>query len=161
MKKIIFIIIALVVSMTYAFGQSVSDSISARKVFGGYRFYQGDQRLNFYQLENIMKQDELAYQQIVAAKSTNSVSTVIGGIGGFMVGWTIGTAIGGGDPNWILAGMGAGLIVISIPITNSTIKKTKQAVDTYNAGLQASSLVNKWDFKFSMTGNGIGVILCF
>ena len=35
------------------------------------------------------------------------------------VGHSIGTAIGGGDPEWALAGVGAGLIAVAIPISSS------------------------------------------
>ena len=40
---------------------------------------------------------------------------LLGGIGGFLVGWTLGTALGGGDPDWTVAGVGAGFIALSIP----------------------------------------------
>ncbi len=53
--------------MTFTFGQTVSDSISMKKVFGGYQFYQGEQRLNIKQLANTMKPNDLAYKQIKSA----------------------------------------------------------------------------------------------
>jgi hypothetical protein len=46
MRKIAIILTLLVVSMSFTFGQTASDSISMKKVFGGYQFYQGEQRLN-------------------------------------------------------------------------------------------------------------------
>jgi hypothetical protein len=50
--------------------------------------------------------------------------------GGFMVGYTLGTAIAGGDPNWGVAGIGAGLIVVAVPL--SIIGKRHS--DSYAAG---------------------------
>jgi hypothetical protein len=81
--------------------------------------------------------------------------------GGFMVGWPIGTAIGGGDPEWAMAGIGAGLIVIAIPLSLKFNKQAKQAVDTYNGGLFTSSFWDKNELIVSMTGNSVGLVLRF
>ena len=161
MKRITILIFLLAIVCSFTYGQASTDSISMRKVFGGYLFYQGDNRLNMNQLVNTMKPNEQAYRQIKSAQSTNTLATIIGSVGGFMVGWPIGTAIGGGEPNWTLAGIGAGLIVVSIPITQSFNKRAKQAVDTFNGGLQTSSIRERCELKFSMTGNGIGLTLNF
>lgn len=161
MKKIAIILTLLTMSLTFTFGQTVNDSISAKKVFGGYQFSQGGKRLKVNQLVNAMKPNEQAYNKIKSAKSTYTLATIIGGAGGFMVGYTIGTAIGGGDPNWVMAEIGAGLIVVSIPITLSYNKKAKEAVDTFNDGFKTSSYWNKSELKMTLTGNGIGFTLRF
>ena len=153
--------ILLTVSMTFAFGQTAADSISMKKAFGGYQFYHGVKRLNMNQLVNTMKPNEQAYSQIKSAQSTYTLATIMGGVGGFMVGWPIGTAIGGGEPNWVMAGIGAGLIVFSIPLSQNFNKKAKQAVDTYNLGLKTSSLWDKSELRLSMTENGVGLTFRF
>ena len=161
MKRIAIIMTLLTVACSFTYGQTSTDSISMKKVFGGYQFYQGDKRLNMNQLVKAMKPNEKAYKEIKSAQSTYTLSTIVGFAGGFMVGWPIGTAIGGGEPNWTMAGIGAGLIVVSIPITQSFNKKAKQAVETYNGGLQTSSFWDKNELKLSLTGNGIGLTLNF
>jgi hypothetical protein len=161
MRKIAIILTLLVVSVSFTFGQTSSDSISMKKVFGGYQFYQGQQRLNMSQLVKTMKPNDLAYRQIKSAQSTYTVAAIIGGVGGFMVGFPIGTALGGGEPNWTMAGIGAGLIVVSIPITQSFNKKAKLAVKSYNGGLQTSSFRDKSELKLSLKGNEIGLTLIF
>lgn len=77
------------------------------------------------------------------------------------VGWSIGTVIGGGEPNWTMAGIGAGLIVVAILISQSFNKKVKHAVETYKGGLQTSSFWDKNELKLILTGNGIGLTLIF
>ncbi len=161
MRKIAVILTLLAVNMSFTFGQTASDSISMKKVFGAYQFYQGEQRLNMKQLVNTMKPNEQAYQQIKSAQSSYTLATISGAVGGFMVGWPIGTAIGGGEPNWTIAGIGAGLIVISIPISQSSNKKAKQAVETYNGSLGPGSSGDKRELSLSLTGNGIGLTLNF
>ena len=161
MKKIAIILTLLTVCLTFTFGQTVSDSISIKKVFGGYQFYQGEQRLNMNQLVNSMKPNDLAYKLIKSAKSSYSMAMIFSYAGGFMVGWPLGKAIGGGKPSWAIAGIGIGLFIIAIPINQSFNKKAKQAVKTFNGGLQTSSFWDKSELKLSMTGNGIGLTLNF
>jgi hypothetical protein len=161
MKQIVIILTLLTVSLSFAFAQTEIDSISMKKAFGGYQFYQGEKRLNVKQLVNTMKPNEQAYSQMKTAQSSYTIASIVGFAGGFMVGWPVGTAIGGGDPNWAMAGIGAGLIVVTIPISQKFNKQAKQAVDTYNLGLQETSFWDKRELRFSMTGNGLGLTLRF
>lgn len=79
-----------------------------------------------------------------------------------MVGSFIGTAIGGGDANWTLAGIGAGLVILGIPISSSANKKTKQAVELYNSSLNSTSFYEtKPTLKIIANGNGIGLSMNF
>lgn len=161
MKRIIVFFALLTIGITFTFGQALSDSITVKKVFGGYQFYQGDKLLKVNQLVNTMKPNEQAYKQIKSAQSTYTMATIFSYAGGFMVGWPLGTALGGGEPNWAMAGIGAGLIVVAIPISQCFNKKAKQAVDTFNGGLQTSSFWDKKELNLTMTGNGIGLTLNF
>lgn len=142
-------------------GQHNSDSITMKKVVGGYHFYQGDKRLNISQLVKTMESNELAYNEMKAAQTNNTIASIFGFSGGFLVGWTLGTAVAGGEPNWVLAGVGAGLILISIPITQKFNEQAKTAVDSFNTGINTGSFWKKTELKFAMSGNGIGLILNF
>ena len=106
-----------------------------------------------------MESNEQAYKQMRSAQTTLTLTSVIGFAGGFMVGWPIGAAIAGGEPNWALAG--AGLIAISIPLSIKFNKQAKQAVDNYNNGLQARSFWDKRELKLAVKGNGLGLMLYF
>ncbi|MAU26781.1 MAG: hypothetical protein CMH45_05175, partial [Muricauda sp.] len=94
--------------------------------------------------------------------SNKTLSSIMGFVGGGLVGWPVGTAIGGGDANWALAGVGAGLIGVSIPISSSANKKTKQAVDVYNSSLGTTTFIEyKPQLKLIANGNGFGMSLSF
>jgi hypothetical protein len=160
-KTIAIILISFTACSTFTFGQTVTDSISMIKAFGGYQFYQAEKRLNMNQLVKAMKPNEQATIQIKSAQSTYTLGSIVGFAGGFMVGWPIGTAIGGGEPKWAMAGIGAALIIVSIPMSQKFNKQAKQAVDTYNSGLQTSSSRDKRELRFSMTGNGAGFTFRF
>lgn len=68
------------------------------KNFWGVKFTQNGRLLKPREVLNIMQGDDEAYAAFKKAKSNYDGATVLGVVGGFMVGWPIGTAIGGGDP---------------------------------------------------------------
>lgn len=160
MKKINIILIVIISSFNLAMGQT-NDSITMKKVVGGYQFFQGEERLTVNKLVKAMKTNNEAYSLVKSAQSNNTIASVIGGVGGFMLGWNLGTALGGGEPNWAVAGVGAGLIVVSIPISHSFNKKVKKAVETYNRGFQTSSFWDDNKLNLSLKSNGIGLCLSF
>jgi hypothetical protein len=94
------------------------------------------------------------------AKKNYDAGAVFSFVGGFMVGWPCGTALAGGDPEWALAGVGAGLIAISIPFSTAYVKHTKNAVSLYNDGL-TSVKEDVAQIKFGMTNGGIGLKVTF
>ena len=158
MKTVSLFIAFVTLCLSFSYGQS---PITMEKKFGGYQFYQDQQMLKMPQLVNIMQSNQAASIEIKKAKSSNTWSTVFACAGGFMVGWPLGTAIGGGEPEWAMAGIGAGLIVVAIPIANKANKHAKNAVDIYNGGISANTGSNKFELNCTFTGNGIGLVLNF
>ncbi len=163
-KVIIFCSLVMVTTASYAQEvdrgiQKATDSISMKKAFGGYQFYQGDKKLNMKQLVALMEPDKQAYKMIKSAQSNNTIATILGYAGGFMVGYPLGTSLAGGKPNWTVAGIGAGLIVVAIPISLKTSKQAKQAVNTYNSGLQSVSSWDKNELRFIIKENRAGLAL--
>ena len=161
MKKIAFILVFLSTTLAMSFAQTSTDTITVKKVGGGYRFYKADQLLTMTQLVDAVKSNDLAYTQIKSAQSSHVFSSILGGVGGFMVGWQLGATLGGGKANWGMAGVGAGLIVIAMPIAISSGKKAKEAVDTYNGGLSKTSFWDRHELKLNMRNNSIGLALNF
>lgn len=161
MKTSLLILSFLILSFTSSFGQTANDSITIKKNFWGYKFYQGDTRVQLGDLVNIMRTNEEAYKSIKSAQSNYTLASVIGFAGGFMIGWPIGAAVAGGEPNWALAGIGAGLLVATIPLTNSFVKKSKFAVGSYNRGSTSSSVWDRSEMSLSLSGAGLGLSLRF
>ena len=161
MKKITALLALLTISLSFSFGQTPTDSIVIKKTFGGYQFYQGAKRLNMNKLVKTMQPNEQAYKEIKKAQSTYTLITIFSAAGGFMVGWQIGTALGGGEPNWALAGIGAGLIIVSIPISQNFNKQAKTAVTTFNGGIKTSSFWDRNELRFGLTADGAGLSLRF
>ncbi len=158
MKQIL--IMLMICMSTNLFSQTVANSVLTKKVLSDYQFHEGD-KLKLNQLAYTMKHEVPDYQQVKPAKSTSTFALILSSVGGFLVGWPIGTAIAGGDPNWTLAAIGAGLIVISIPFYQSAKSKARQGINTSDGELQTSSIWDKSELNFSVTGNGIGLVLSF
>src|SRR4051812_6073263 len=95
----------MVLFVAPTFAQNGNDSIKTRKVVGGYQFFQHHKALKMGKLVKAIEKNEEAYMHIKSAQSANTIGSIIGGVGGFMVGWTLGAAIGGGEPNWTVAGI--------------------------------------------------------
>ncbi|MEP4532050.1 MAG: hypothetical protein ABJ004_03115 [Cyclobacteriaceae bacterium] len=159
MKHLVLFLSFSFLLLACSFGQSEGE-ITSKKVFGGYTFSQGDKTLTINQLLSTMKENPEAYDLMKSAKSTTDAANVLGVIGGFMIGWPLGSAIGGGEPNWALAGIGAGVLAVGIPVSISANRKLLNAVDRYNQGLENTSM--NYSPKLNLTfGNGFGLALNF
>jgi hypothetical protein len=158
MKKTIFTLTLAFATMTLCIAQQ----IEMKKVFGGYKFSQNNENLTMSNLVKTMESNQQAFELIKKAKSKNSLASIIGFAGGGLIGWPIGTAVAGGEANWTLAGIGAGLLAVGIPISLSAINKAKEAVEIYNSSLNTTSY-NKFqpEFKIIANGEGIGLTMNF
>lgn len=154
-----FIFCFLLMSLSQLFAQNQTDSIEVRKKMGVV-FVQSGTYLSPKALLEVFKSNEEAYKEMKIAKSKGDMAIVFGGAGGFLVGWTLGTAAGGGKPNWAVAGVGAGLIMVSIPFSNSYAKHAKNAVRIYNSGLKKLGL-NRVETRFGLTYNGLALRVTF
>jgi len=159
MKRIFYLLIVLGGYLNVSQAQSTSDSVFVYRGFLGYKYVYHDARLNFNQLPEILEDNQEAYQLIKKARTHHTFSSIISGTGGFLIGWQLGTALVGGDPNWTMAAIGGGLIVVSIPLYTTAAKKSLDAIDLYNSGLTPTSF--KLQMNFEVTSNGIGICLRF
>ena len=133
-----------------------SQTIESTKTFGGYKFVQGTNKMTMGELSRAMTPESESYYIMKKAKGSHALAQVMSGLGGFGIGLPLGAQIAGGDPNWIYAGLGAGLIVISLPISIKAGKEAKRAVDLHNASL-ATGYQSNFKPEFSSVGNGNGV----
>lgn len=151
----ILVILLLLGTSIISKGQTPSDSIFVQKNFIGYKFFQKDVRLNFNQLPYIMEGDQKAYSLIKKARAKNTISSILSGSGGFLIGLQLISELVGGEANWTLAAIGGGLIVVSIPIYSRSYKQSLEAVHMYNTGLGASS--RRPILRLGALQNGIGI----
>ena len=126
----------------------------------GVMFLQNGKKLTPKQLVEITKVNPEAYQEMKIAKSNHDIGSIFSFAGGFMLGWTLGSVLTDEEPNIAIAGVGAGLLIISIPFSTSYSKHAKNAVGIYNNGLTQSGM-RKLDFDLGFTASGIGITVNF
>lgn len=139
-----------------------SQQINTEKVFGGYKYTYNDELISIGDLASIIKSNTNAFKLIKEGRTNRSLSAALGFIGGGLIGWPIGTVLGGGKANWTMAGIGSGLIILAIPISSGANKKINQAVKLYNASFKATSKnILKPEFSIIANQNGFGLSMCF
>lgn len=154
-------ILSLLLFLSFSvFGQTASDSITIKGTFGGCKIYQNGQQLTVSKVGKIVKSNELAYSQFQKANSTYVLSSIIGGVGGALIGYPLGGALAGKPMNWKMFGIGSILAVISIPISNKCVKQIQTSVDTYNGGLKTKTQPTT-EFNMKLTGNGLSLSMNF
>ncbi|QTE22025.1 hypothetical protein [Polaribacter cellanae] len=157
MKKVFLTILLSVI----AFSSINAQKIEMKKVFGGYKFSQNDKELSLNQMQEVMKNNQEAFDLVKSAKSNQTWGMILSGIGGGLIGYPIGTAIGGGNPKWVLAGVGAAFIVATIPIIKGFNRKTKKAVELYNANQSTVSSNFRPQFNLNIKGMSMGISMTF
>ena len=155
MARHLFLIILTLLGSSSLIGQNSVDKIEVEKKMATV-FTQNGQRLVLKQLLSITKDVPQAYERMSIAKNNYTAAQALGGIGGGLIGWPIGTAIGGGDPNWTLAGIGVAVIVVSIPFNNAYLKHAKKGAEIYNESLVYGQH-KKAFYSMAISEYGIGV----
>jgi hypothetical protein len=108
---------------------------------------------------SVMAGNPEAYAAYKKAKSNYDAGQVIGFIGGFMVGYPLGTALGGGDPQWGIAAGGVGLLLLNIPLSTAYKKHAGNAIELYNG--QTGSTARNYSIELTPTVTGAKAVLRF
>lgn len=139
-----------------------AQTIESEKVFGGYRFSQNGVTLNANDLKAQLDTNAESAELLKKARTNNTIATILATAGGAFVGYPLGTALGGGDANWTLAGVGAGLIGVAIPFSSSANKRAREAVDTYNVRINTKeNLAFQPQLELTTGAGGLGLALRF
>ena len=156
MKRIILSILILIGTNVLIQAQAQEDTICRVRN----RYLLNGQALTPKQMLTMMQNYPDAFSAMKMAKTNYDASMVFGYIGGFLVGYPLGTAAAGGKPEWTMAAIGGVFILIALPLNFAYNKNAKTAVRLYNSKIKESSDHNvKIDFGF--TRSGIGLICRF
>ncbi len=149
----------LAVSLSSVIGaQQGTTPLELKSGFSGLRIIQQGKSLTLKQAVDVMQPVPEAISYLKKARSANTVASIISFAGGALIGWPLGTAIGGGDPQWELAIAGAGLIVTAIPFSIGAKKNAVRAVEAYNTSVQTVGK-RQLRMKLAFTGNGMGLVV--
>jgi hypothetical protein len=161
MMKLTVFLSCLICMSLHSSAQTTNDSIIIRSSFGGLQFYQNNKKLKMAELVKTMETNTLASQHLKTARTNNTFAGILSGIGGFLIGWPVGTAIAGGDPEWAMAGVGAGLVVVSIPISIKASKEAKMAIQIFNESLNRTTSVKGSEMSLNFNSSSTGLKMVF
>lgn len=134
-KTLICNIILYYGTNTIAIGQiapNAKDTLTTKEAFLNITFSQKNQTLKPREVQELMMGSDLAYEEMSKARNHKTIADIIGCVGGFMFGWSLGSFLGSGKLNAPMLGTGAIFIGVSIPLYSSFIKRSKKAVSLYN-----------------------------
>ena len=135
---------------------SNSDSIIIRNKLVYYRGTTVEPK----KLEELLAYNVEAARKYQSAKSSGRLGYIFSFVGSFCIGWSIGTAIAGGDPEWELAGIGAGLCVVSLALDINAVNRTKDAFNIYNQGIRKITYIRN-QIRIGFSGNGLRLCIQF
>ncbi|MFT6215682.1 MAG: hypothetical protein ACJAS3_002082 [Roseivirga sp.] len=154
MKSIITFLI-LIASINFAQAQDKPQLILEKgKVFGS------QSNLTLKQAQGLMENYPEAYDYMKKARTNNTMASIFGGIGGYLIGYPLGQAIAGGDANWGMAGVGAGVILIALPFHSAFKKNANLSIDLYNKA-DYKALNENVQLKIGLLENGVGLKVSF
>ncbi len=140
---------------------SVGDTIQITKAGLGYKYTYDNQILTMNTLQEFVQKNPNALVYFKKAKATSGFTSVLGYVGGFMIGWTLGSAIRGEEPPWTMALIGCGVIAVAFPIASGAENNLLKAVQTYNMGIKPSPQSLKYEIKLGVNQNGLGLAIRF
>jgi len=110
------------------------DSIELKVVpLGAMKFFKNGTRESLNEVADILQTNPEAFKYIKKSKTNNTIGIITSVIGGFLVGFEAGAAIGGKGIDWGVMGAGAGFIIIASPFDIGAKRNARKAVHLYNA----------------------------
>ena len=158
MKNAILFLVITVYSISFCNAQQ----IDIEKVFGGYKYTHNNELISIGDLASIIESNTKAFEIIKKGRSSRNISGILGFAGGGLIGWPLSSSLAGGKANWTLAGIGAGLIVTSIPISSKANKNINKAVNLYNTSfIKTSNNFSEPELNILANTNGLGLSMTF
>jgi len=137
------------------------DRLVLYPTFGGAHFeYEKDTavyQVTPKQVSQILFDHPQAYKEFKSARRRSTWSGILGFTGAGLIILPVATAAVGGTPEWGLAGAGAALVGVSIPLGRSYRKKAQHAFELYNE--RHASLLQK--SRLYVTGTGAKLVITF
>lgn len=162
MRTIFTLFVLLLLGAQTTFAQTEAKPITVFYHGSSKKYLYEGEKLTYLKFRQIAKGNVGVTNMLRSAKRQSSVSQVFGCIGGFVLGYQLGYAIVGKEVNYVLLGIGAGCIAVSIPLSMSSDSKMDRAVDVYNSGFNdAYYRKPKMSLSLGSSPNGLGLCLNF
>jgi hypothetical protein len=154
MRTLILLIICACVSY-HSFAQK---KLAIYKTFGGVIYEMDTLTLSTKQVAMVLMHNPEAYREFKLARRNSATSSVLGFVGAALIAVPLVTAVAGGQPEWIVAAGGAGLLLASVPFSSSFKGHANNAIDIYNSKLNSEARLKS---TLYLTGSSASIILKF
>lgn len=94
-------------------------------------FQLNGENLKVNEIAEITSSNPVSQKEMKIAKRNYHVGSFFSLVGGALIGFPLGTQLGGGEPVWELAAVGAGFVIIAIPFQIGYSKHTKKAINEF------------------------------
>lgn len=163
-SKMKHLLLCLFITITFfSLGQNqVNDSLKIIKNRGNFLYFQGGKQVYKEDFEEKLSQNIEAYYYYRKGSNHNLFGTLLTIGGGAGIGWTIGTFLSEGEPNWTPGIIGFGAFIVSLPFNLSGESNIKYAVSKYNKELpKPLGFWDKNDLLFNVSANRFSLTLNF
>lgn len=151
----------LIVSSNYA-QDSTKSTITIKKSAFGRKYIHQDKKLKLKELKTLLTQEPATEQELSTAQKYYRPAMIFSTVGGFCIGWPIGSALGGTeDPAWELAIAGGGITIVALILGGKADKHFENAVHIYNKQIENHTKKSNISFKLYCSLKRIGLSLSF
>jgi hypothetical protein len=150
------LVVALVL-LTGIIGYANAQQIEITHKLAGTKYVREDDELSARQVQQILQVDETLAEQFKKSRNLSTYSGITGFAGGILMLLPVSTLIlGGENPEWALAGVGAGLVGVSIGLSKKSGQHAQQAIEQYNL-LHTKKSNSRSTLQISAQGIGISI----
>lgn len=127
------------------------------------KYYKGVWNISKEKAYGMLRENGEAYNLVITGEKLQKTGSAIAFAGGALIGFTLGSALGGAeDPKWYIAGIGGGMVLLSLPIYSTGKKKVQMGVEVYNETLKTAYIQqNRFIDEVSIVGTDTGIGLRF
>lgn len=153
------LLVCLLISVSFgAMGQRI---VSKKDNDKAPYLYEGRQ-LNFLGLGKVVQEHPEAYAAFKKGRSVYYLSTGIGVVGGYIMGWQLGNAINESrDFNTLVFLGGAAIAGVSFIVDGGANRHFRQSVELFNQGRPSLGRMSSVLPRIGVTAHGVGLQLIF
>ena len=114
-------------------------------------------KLTPIKVREVMSGNSEALKTYNSGQALGTAGVIFAGIGGGLLGWDLGTRLGGGEGNGTLLAIGAVGTGVGLCFALIADAKVKKSVTLYNSKLSSNSVSYQINFGFTQTGVGFSM----
>jgi hypothetical protein len=124
-------------------------------------YYQGRPLKSVPAISKVLKPDREAYTKNQTSWAVQIIAVPFAFIGGALIGFSLGSSTMVKETKTKLIIIGAGCVVVAIPLAMVSDKMRRDAIKIYNRNLNKTSFYPEKELRIELMGGGIGLNLRF